>query len=37
MVMLVHLDTDAAAVMECLQQRLGLSGHIEKASRPRAH
>ncbi len=37
MVMLSYLDTDAAAVMECLQQRLGLSGHVEKASRPGAH
>lgn len=37
MVMLAHLDTDAAAVMECLQQRLGLSGHAEKASRSGAH
>ena len=37
MVMLDHLDTDAAAVMECLQQRLGLSGHAEKASRADAH
>lgn len=37
MVMLDHLDTDAAAVMECLQQRLGLSGHAEKASRSDAH
>lgn len=37
MVMLSHLDTDAGAVMECLQQRLGLSGHAEKASRSDAH
>lgn len=37
MVMLAHLDTDAGAVLECLQQRLGLSGHAEKASRSDAH
>lgn len=37
MVMLSHLDTDANAVMECLQQRLGLSGLAEKASRSDAH
>lgn len=37
MVMLSHMDTDAAAVMQCLQQRLGLSGHAEKASRSGAH
>ena len=37
MVLLSHLDTDASAVMECLQQRLGLSGLAEKASRSGAH
>ena len=33
MVMLSHLDGDAGEVMDCLQQRFGLSGHAEKASR----
>jgi phosphoribosyl-ATP pyrophosphohydrolase len=33
LVMLSHLDCDAAAVLTCLQQRLGLSGLEEKASR----
>ena len=36
MVMLSHLDGDAAEVMACLQQRFGLSGLEEKASRERA-
>lgn len=33
LVMLSHLDCDAAAVLACLQQRLGLSGLEEKAAR----
>ncbi len=33
MVMLSHLDGDAGEVMDCLQQRFGLSGLAEKASR----
>ncbi|QIB65832.1 phosphoribosyl-ATP diphosphatase [Kineobactrum salinum] len=33
LVMLSHLDCDAAAVLACLQQRLGLSGLEEKNAR----
>jgi phosphoribosyl-ATP pyrophosphohydrolase len=33
LVMLSHLGLDSAAVMECLQQRQGISGLEEKASR----
>ncbi len=33
MVMLSHLDGDAGEVLDCLQQRFGLSGIAEKASR----
>lgn len=34
MVMLSHLDGNAGEVLDCLQQRFGLSGHAEKAARP---
>jgi phosphoribosyl-ATP pyrophosphohydrolase len=37
LVMLSHLDSDANAVMQCLQARLGLSGHAEKAARDSAN
>ena len=33
LVMLSHLNLDSAAVLECLQQREGVSGLKEKASR----
>ncbi|MDO8860962.1 phosphoribosyl-ATP diphosphatase [Haliea sp. E1-2-M8] len=33
LVMLSHLNLDSAAVLECLQQRVGVSGLEEKASR----
>ncbi len=33
MVMLSHLDGDSGEVLDCLQQRFGLSGLEEKASR----
>ncbi|PLW84248.1 phosphoribosyl-ATP diphosphatase [Kineobactrum sediminis] len=33
LVMLSHLDTGSAAVLECLQDRFGLSGLEEKAAR----
>jgi len=33
LVMLSHLNLDSAAVLECLQQREGISGLEEKASR----
>ena len=33
LVMLSHLDSDAAAVLGCLEQRMGISGLEEKASR----
>lgn len=33
LVMLSHLDSDASAVLDCLQRRLGISGLEEKASR----
>lgn len=33
MVMLSHLDLDSDAVLECLRQRFGLSGLVEKAAR----
>jgi phosphoribosyl-ATP pyrophosphohydrolase len=33
MVMLSHLDGEAGEVLDCLQQRFGLSGLEEKASR----
>lgn len=33
LVMLSHLNLDSAAVLECLQQREGISGLAEKASR----
>tara|TARA_R110000823_G_scaffold125385_8_gene252115 strand:- start:3239 stop:3577 length:339 start_codon:yes stop_codon:yes gene_type:complete len=33
MVMLSHLDLDAADVLDCLADRFGVSGHTEKASR----
>jgi len=33
MVMLSHLDSNAGEVLDCLQQRFGLSGHAEKAAR----
>jgi phosphoribosyl-ATP pyrophosphohydrolase len=34
LVLLDHLDSDASAVLDCLQQRHGLSGLAEKAARP---
>ncbi len=33
LVMLSHLNLDSAAVLECLQRRVGVSGLEEKASR----
>ena len=33
LVMLSHLDLDACAVLECLEDRFGVSGIDEKASR----
>tara|TARA_R110000787_G_scaffold141285_2_gene254744 strand:- start:523 stop:843 length:321 start_codon:yes stop_codon:yes gene_type:complete len=33
LVLLSHLNLDSAAVLECLQQRVGVSGLEEKASR----
>ena len=33
MVMLSHLDLDAQAVLECLEERFGVSGLEEKAAR----
>ncbi len=33
MVMLAHLDCDVTEVLDTLQQRAGVSGHEEKASR----
>ena len=33
LVMLSHLDGDASEVIDCLQQRFGISGHEEKVSR----
>ena len=33
LVMLSHLDSDATAVLGCLERRLGISGLEEKASR----
>lgn len=35
MVMLVHLDMDPQEVLEELERRFGLSGHAEKAARPK--
>ncbi|GAB3284887.1 phosphoribosyl-ATP diphosphatase [Parahaliea aestuarii] len=34
LVMLSHLDLSSADVLDCLQQRFGLSGLAEKAARP---
>jgi len=33
MVMLSHLDANVEEVLDCLEQRFGLSGHAEKAAR----
>lgn len=33
LVMLSHLDSDSSAILDCLQQRMGISGLEEKASR----
>lgn len=37
MVMLSHLDGDTSEVLDCLQQRFGLSGLDEKAARSGEH
>ncbi|MCB1678809.1 MAG: phosphoribosyl-ATP diphosphatase [Halioglobus sp.] len=33
MVMLSHLDIDSGEVVQCLDRRMGVSGHAEKAAR----
>lgn len=35
MVMLVHLEVDPKEVLDELERRFGLSGHAEKAARPK--